>query len=122
MSDSVRRISNRSLESDRFLLVAIGFMTMLGWADSVRLSVSIEKIGPAANSCRVRGGGGMAKFSVPVVGTGGSLSRGLGDVYKRQVFGSRVPGICWEKVRCKKEGRVEYGFFLVGTIRRGARL
>tara|TARA_B100001173_G_scaffold280579_1_gene264121 strand:- start:19 stop:171 length:153 start_codon:yes stop_codon:yes gene_type:complete len=50
MSDSVRRISNRSLESDRFLLVAIGFMTMLGWADSVGLSVSIEKVGPAAIS------------------------------------------------------------------------
>lgn len=49
-SDSVRRISNRSLESDRFLLVVIGFMTMLGWADSVGLSVSIEKVGPAASS------------------------------------------------------------------------
>jgi hypothetical protein len=38
------------LESDRFLLVAIGFMTMLGWAGSVGLSVSIEKIGLAASS------------------------------------------------------------------------
>jgi hypothetical protein len=38
------------LESDRFLLVAIGFMTMLGWAGSFGLSVSIEKIGLAASS------------------------------------------------------------------------
>ena len=49
-SESTRRIRNRSLESDRFLLVPMGFMTMLGWANSVVLSVSIEKIGPAASS------------------------------------------------------------------------
>lgn len=49
-SESTRRIRNRSLESDRFLLGSIGFMTMLGWANSVVLSVSIEKIGLAASS------------------------------------------------------------------------
>ena len=64
----------------------------------------------------------MAKFSAPVVDTGGMTWSAEEGRESCMVFGSRVPGSCWEKVRCKKEGRVEYGFFLGGTIRRGARL
>ena len=64
----------------------------------------------------------MAKFSAPVVRTGGMTWSAGGGRESCMVFGSQVLGSCWEKVRYKKEGRVLWGFFLGGTIRRGARL
>ena len=53
----------------------------------------------------------MAKFSVPVVGTGGMTWSAEEGRESCMVFGSRVPGSCWEKVRCKKKAELSMASF-----------